>query len=175
MEGIGGKTMNYCHHPSPIGPLLLMGTDEDLTGITMQDHKRGPSVAGDWIETADLPVFVETKRQLDEYFAGSRRVFDVPLAPVGTEFQQAVWRLLLAIPFGETRSYGDLAKQLGRPGASRAVGHSNARNPISIIVPCHRVIGSSGTLTGYAGGLSRKETLLRHERSVAGVNHSLFD
>ncbi len=105
--------------------------------------------------------------QLREYFAGHRRTFDVPIAPIGTAFQLEVWRALTAIPFGETRSYGELARTLGRPSASRAVGAANGQNPLSIIVPCHRVIAASGALTGYAGGLDAKRWLLGHERALA--------
>ena len=113
------------------------------------------------------PILVETERQLAEYFAGTRRAFSVALDFVGTPFQQKVWRALLDIPFGETRSYGELARQLGRPKASRAVGAANGKNPISIIGPCHRVVGSSGKLTGYAGGLAAKQYLLSLESRVA--------
>lgn len=108
-------------------------------------------------------------RQLDEYFAGERREFDLPLAPRGTGFQERVWRALLAIPFGVTRSYGELARTIGRPSASRAVGAANGKNPIAIIVPCHRVIGANGTLTGYGGGLPIKRWLLEHEAKLAGL------
>lgn len=110
-------------------------------------------------------------RQLEEYFRKERTQFELKLNPKGTEFQHSVWKLLVEIPFGVTRSYGDLAKELGQPGASRAVGRANATNPIAIIVPCHRVIGSNGTLTGYAGGLSMKEKLLQFEKGLTG---SLF-
>ncbi len=109
-------------------------------------------------------MLVETARQLGEYFAGERRVFDLPLGPDGTGFQRLVWRALGTIPFGETRAYGTIAHAIGRPSASRAVGAANGKNPISIIVPCHRVIGASGALTGYAGGVAAKEWLLGHER-----------
>ena len=117
-------------------------------------------------ETPDHPVLVETERQLGEYFAGERRTFDVPLSFAGTDFQKRVWAALLAIPFGETRSYGEIADQLGAPGASRAVGAANGRNPISIIAPCHRVLGSNGKLTGFAGGLEAKAFLLDLERAA---------
>lgn len=113
----------------------------------------------------------DVDQQLFEYFSGFRKRFDLPLAASGTEFQKRVWELLIQIPFGSTRSYGDLARELGQPGSSRAVGRANATNPIAIIVPCHRVIGSNGTLTGYAGGLSMKEKLLQFEQ---GSTPSLF-
>jgi methylated-DNA-[protein]-cysteine S-methyltransferase len=114
------------------------------------------------------PLLVETARQLTEYFAGKRLVFDLPLAARGTGFQEIVWRALCAIPFGVTRSYGELATAIGRPSASRAVGTANSKNPIAIIVPCHRVIGANGTLTGYAGGMAAKRWLLDHEAAVTG-------
>jgi methylated-DNA-[protein]-cysteine S-methyltransferase len=112
--------------------------------------------------------FPDAEVQLDEYFAGKRTQFDLPLHPIGTPFQIEVWEALKAIPYGEVRSYGDIAEQIGRPGASRAVGLANGRNPISVIVPCHRVIGASGSLTGYGGGLERKRLLLDLEADVAG-------
>jgi methylated-DNA-[protein]-cysteine S-methyltransferase len=115
------------------------------------------------IESGRHPVLVEAERQLREYFAGRRRSFDLTLDFVGTPFQRAVWKALLTIPFGQTRSYGEIAKQVGRPSASRAVGAANGRNPVSIIAPCHRVIGSTGALTGFGGGLDVKERLLRLE------------
>ncbi len=119
----------------------------------------------------DQTMTQEVESQLNQYFHKERTVFDLPLNPKGTEFQHSVWRILQQIPFGSTRSYGELAKELGQPGASRAVGRANATNPIAIIVPCHRVIGTNGTLTGYAGGLSMKEQLLRFEQGLTG---SLF-
>ncbi|RYD65796.1 MAG: methylated-DNA--[protein]-cysteine S-methyltransferase, partial [Sphingomonadales bacterium] len=115
-------------------------------------------------DATDHPVLVETERQIAEYFAGKRSAFTVPLDFRGTDFQKSVWAALLTIPFGETRSYGEIARQIGRPSASRAVGAANGRNPISIIAPCHRVIGSNGALTGFAGGLAAKELLLALER-----------
>ena len=121
---------------------------------------------------ADASPFDETRRQLDEYFAGQRHIFDLPLAAEGTEFQLAVWRELTHIPFGETCSYGDIARRVGRPAASRAVGAANGRNPISIIVPCHRVIGSTGALTGYGGGEARKRWLLEHEATSSSAQLS---
>lgn len=118
---------------------------------------------------AESPAGAALRRQLDEFFAGERREFDIPLAPRGTGFQKSVWAELVKIPFGETISYGELARRLGNPSASRAVGRANATNPIALIVPCHRVIGANGTLTGYAGGIERKEQMLAWEQSVAGV------
>jgi O-6-methylguanine DNA methyltransferase len=127
------------------------------------------------VEDAEVAPLPETRRQLQEYFDGTRTTFDVPLAAQGTEFQQRVWKALCDIPWGETISYGELARRIGDPGASRAVGMANGRNPVSIIVPCHRVIGANGKLTGYGGGMERKAFLIQHEkRKTAGHIGNLF-
>ncbi len=149
---------------SPVGELTLVADDRGLAAILWEDDRPGRVRLGALAEKADHPVLLETERQLGEYFAGERRSFDVPLSFAGTDFQKRVWAALLAIPFGETRSYGEIAQQLGAPGASRAVGAANGRNPISIIAPCHRVVGSNGKLTGFAGGLDAKAFLLELER-----------
>jgi len=143
---------------SPIGELTLTSDGDALTGLYMQHHRHAPPVPADAVR--DWAPFAAACLQLDEYFAGSRRTFDLPLNASGSEFQRAVWAALLEIPYGETRTYGEQARRLGRPDASRAVGLANGRNPISIVVPCHRVIGASGKLTGYGGGLDRKRFLL---------------
>lgn len=151
---------------SPVGELLLTGDGEALSGLFMlPDAKYVPAIGADWIR--DDTAFDAVRTQLDEYFAGDRRTFGVPLAPRGTPFQRAVWRRLTTIPYGRTLSYGAMAAALGTPTASRAVGAANGRNPISIIVPCHRVIASNGALTGYAGGLDKKRRLLALERGGA--------
>ena len=155
---------------SPVGELTLVASEAGLAAILWEhdDPRRVPIELG--AEDAHHPVLVETERQLNEYFAGRRKEFSVPLDFVcGTSFQRQVWRVLLDIPFGETRSYSDLARQIGRPNAARAVGAANRKNPISIIGPCHRVIGASGKLTGYAGGLAAKAKLLRLEARGAEV------
>ncbi len=149
---------------SPVGELTLVADDRGLAAILWENDKPDRVRLGAPSEKADHPVLIETERQLREYFAGERRTFDVPLSFAGTEFQKRVWAALLDIPFGETRSYGEIADQLGNPGASRAVGAANGRNPISIIAPCHRVVGSTGKLTGFAGGLAAKAFLLELER-----------
>lgn len=142
--------------PSPVGELTVTSDGEALTGLYMDGHGRAfPGHA----EVED-PVLAAARRQLEEYFEGSRREFDLPLHPRGTPFQREVWEALGAIGYGETLSYGELAARLGRPGAARAVGLANGRNPISIVVPCHRVIGADGALTGYGGGIERKRFLL---------------
>jgi methylated-DNA-[protein]-cysteine S-methyltransferase len=147
---------------SPIGPLTIAGRDGAVTHVCMEAQSHPPAARHTW--TADPECFASVVDQLDDYFAGTREVFDVPLVLDGTEFQRQVWSALRDIPYGETRSYGQIAATIGRPGASRAVGLANGRNPVAIIVPCHRVIGASGDLTGYGGGLDRKRTLLAHER-----------
>lgn len=148
---------------SPVGPLLLMSDGEALTGLHTESDKYRPKIRSDWIEADDAIPFSVVKAQLRDYFEGRLTEFDLPLNPQGTQFQMRVWEQLCAIPFGETISYAELARRIGNPNASRAVGMANSRNPISIIVPCHRVIGADNSLTGYAGGLERKSALLEHE------------
>ncbi|MFD5426000.1 methylated-DNA--[protein]-cysteine S-methyltransferase [Streptomyces sp. NPDC127084] len=150
---------------SPYGPLTLVATDSVLSGLYMTGQRHRP--AEETFGAPDPRPFAEAVHQLDAYFAGGLTHFDLPLHLSGTPFQLSVWARLRAIPYGETRSYGDLADALGNPGASRAVGLANGRNPIGIIVPCHRVIGASGSLTGYGGGLDRKQRLLAFERGAA--------
>jgi len=147
---------------SPLGTMLLARSEHGLAGAWFERQKHHPPEI-DAPERADDPLLAETARQLREYFAGASAEFDVPLDLQGSEFQRAVWRALLRIAPGSTCSYGDIARGLGVPSASRAVGAAVGRNPVSIIVPCHRVVGSSGALTGYAGGLDRKASLLRIE------------
>jgi methylated-DNA-[protein]-cysteine S-methyltransferase len=151
---------------SPLGPLRLLADEHGLRGIYMQRHQGEPLASGS-SDTPEHPILRETAKQLREYFAGERRVFDLPLAATGTEFQQRVWQALMALEFGQTCSYGELARAIGQPSASRAVGAANGRNPLSIIVPCHRVIGSDGSLTGYGGGEANKRWLLDHEARLS--------
>ena len=159
----------YSTFESPVGPLLLMSDGTSLTGLHTDNDKHRPAVRPDWVRDDSVAPFRQTIAQLRAYFDGTLTEFDLPLAPQGTEFQMTVWRELSNIPFGETLSYAELARRIGRPTASRAVGHSNARNPISIIVPCHRVIGADNSLIGYAGGLDRKRALLALEARQAGL------
>jgi methylated-DNA-[protein]-cysteine S-methyltransferase len=154
--------ISYTQIESPVGPLLLAGYDSGLREINFV-HGRHPA-SPDPLWKQDRRVFGEVIDQLEAYFAGKLENFDVPLAPEGTPFQQKVWKNLCDVPFGETISYGELAKRIGNPNASRAVGLANGSNPIPIIIPCHRVIGSNGKLTGYGGGLPIKEKLLALER-----------
>ena len=148
---------------SPVGKLKLVASDKGLVAILWENDSPRRVRLSELVPSEQHPVLVEAERQLGEYFAGSRKTFSIALDMRGTPFQKNVWEALLAIPFGETRSYGQLAKQLGNPRATRAVGAANGRNPVSIIVPCHRVIGSSGKLTGFAGGLETKAHLLSLE------------
>lgn len=152
-----------CPLPSPLGTLTLVADDAALVAVLWPDDRPGRvALPARTIATAH-PLLIEARAQLDEYFAGTRTRFELPLAPRGTDFQRSVWRALDAIPFGETRSYAAIARAIGRPAAVRAVGAANGRNPISIVTPCHRVIGASGALTGFAGGLNAKRRLLALE------------
>jgi methylated-DNA-[protein]-cysteine S-methyltransferase len=164
--------IHYRTIESPIGLLTLAGRGSVLTNLRMVDQTYEPSRA-DW--SVDDAAFADTVDQLNAYFAGELTDFNIELDMRGTEFQQRVWKALLTIPYGQTRSYGEIAEQIGAPGAARAVGLANGRNPIAIIVPCHRVIGASGSLTGYGGGLDRKKTLLELEKCRAPANLTLFD
>jgi len=164
------NTISYTLHDSPIGKILLAGTPEGIQHITFlgemasdtRNAAGGNHPESTWIENA-LP-FKTACKQLDEYFAGQRTTFKLKLAPTGTDFQQQVWQQLLQIPFGDTCSYGEIATRLDNPKASRAVGAANGANPLPIVVPCHRVIGANGKLTGFSGGLAIKDWLLAHER-----------
>ncbi len=157
-------SLAYKKIESPIGTLKLVASDKGLVAILWEKDSPRRVRLSELVANEQHPVLVETERQSEEYFAGKRKTFSVALDLRGTRFQKDVWEALLAIPFGETRSYGQLARQLGNPRATRAVGAANGRNPVSIIVPCHRVIGSSGKLTGFAGGLEAKAHLLRLEK-----------
>jgi methylated-DNA-[protein]-cysteine S-methyltransferase len=149
--------------PSPVGELTLIASGAGLAAILWEDDDTARVRLGPRVEDVAHPVLVETERQLGDYFVGGRETFDLPLDFHGTAFQKRVWAQLLLIPFGETRSYGAIARALGQPTATRAVGAANGRNPISIVAPCHRVIGSNGSLTGFAGGLEAKQRLLALE------------
>ncbi|HEX7821345.1 MAG TPA: methylated-DNA--[protein]-cysteine S-methyltransferase [Sphingobium sp.] len=148
---------------SPVGTLTLVASETGLVAILWENDTPGRVRLPPCAEICNQCILVETRQQLSEYFAGHRHQFDLPLDFRGTDFQKSVWSALLTIPYGETRSYGEIARTLGKPNASRAVGAANGRNPISIVAPCHRVIGSNGTMTGFAGGISAKQYLLRLE------------
>lgn len=154
--------MPYCEYSSPVGTLTVVASDEAVTGVWWPDDPRTPLLQDVDPEQALLQ---ETVGQLDEYFAGSRTRFELPLADSGTDFQRAAWAVLRTIPYGQTISYGEQARRLGDPAKARAVGSANGRNPLSIIVPCHRVVATSGALTGFAGGMPAKQWLLEFERS----------
>jgi methylated-DNA-[protein]-cysteine S-methyltransferase len=159
MEGI---KMNYCYVETPIGKLLVAGDDQAVRLISFLKNGKPMRPEAEWTESSRGPV-AQAARQLREYFSGKRTEFDLPLAPEGTGFQRSVWQRLQEIPYGETISYGELAKRVGNPKASRAVGAANGQNPIPIVIPCHRVIGANGKLTGFGGGLPVKEALLALE------------
>jgi methylated-DNA-[protein]-cysteine S-methyltransferase len=157
----------YTTFDSPLGELLAVGDGRALHGLNMQEGRTRKVVEPDW-EMAEQP-FAEVRAQLADYFAGRRRGFDIPLVLTGSEFERGVWSALQDIPCGETISYGELARRVGPPGTPRNVGSANGRNPIAVIVPCHRVIGADGSLTGYGGGLERKRLLLELEAGVLSL------
>ena len=160
--------MKYDYIDTPIGRLLVAASDAGLAHVRFDDDERDAVIAPDW--RRDRAGVADAWMQLSEYFAGERRVFDLPLAaPYGTAFQRRVWSVLPAIPYGQTIHYGELARRTGNPKASRAVGAANGANPLPIVVPCHRVIGANGTLTGFGGGLPTKRWLLEHEWRYASV------
>ncbi|WP_407303644.1 methylated-DNA--[protein]-cysteine S-methyltransferase [Acinetobacter sp.] len=151
---------------SPVGTLKLVANETALVAVLWENESPKRVRLAELVEQADHPILLETQMQLTEYFAGKRQQFDLPLDFEGTEFQQKVWQALLSIPFGETRSYREIAEQIGNVKAVRAVGAANGKNPISIIAPCHRVIGAGGKLVGFAGGLENKDILLKLEKIV---------
>jgi methylated-DNA-[protein]-cysteine S-methyltransferase len=161
----------YTTLDSPIGELLLLGDGRALRGLYMQHGRRPIAVAPTWQRSAE--PFADVAAQLREYFAGERTSFDAPLALDGSAFERRVWQELQEIPYGQTISYGELARRIGQPSAARAVGLANGRNPIGVIVPCHRVIGANGSLTGYGGGLERKRLLLELESGQARLEPGL--
>lgn len=165
------EALQFRKMDSPVGLLTLAGKDGRLRHLRMVDQTYEPSRDGWKHDDAAFPDAVE---QLEAYFARERTDFDLSLDLIGTEFQRRVWAALLTIPYGETRTYGEIASQIGTPGAFRAVGLANGHNPIGIIVPCHRVIGSNGSLTGYGGGLERKRALLDMEKAHNGTAQTLF-
>lgn len=163
--------MNYAYLDTPIGTLLITGEDVAVHRITFPQSGRAAKPEPEWQESPRGPVG-EAMRQLREYFAGKRAEFDLPFALAGTAFQRSVWRQLQQIPYGETISYGELARRVGNPKASRAVGSANGANPLPILIPCHRVIASDGTLGGFGGGLPTKQTLLALELRMSVANRA---
>jgi methylated-DNA-[protein]-cysteine S-methyltransferase len=163
----------FCHEETPFGRMLLVADDRALRGVHFVEDKYISRIGDAWREQPLAPMLARTASQLREYFAGTRTQFDLDLEPDGTPFQRSVWQALLEVPFGVTWTYSALASRVGNPKACRAVGLANSRNPISIIVPCHRVIGADGSLTGYASGVDRKRSLLAFEAEFARAG-SLF-
>lgn len=154
---------------TPLGTVIAIAAGGALTGIHFEGGKHVPAVSAEWREDPYHDPLRRCAEQLADYFAGKRQCFDLPLAPKGTEFQQRVWREIAAVRYGETITYSELAARAGAPGSARAAGAATGRNPLSILVPCHRIVATDGSLTGYAGGLDRKEKLLALEGALAGV------
>ena len=165
---------HYIYSESPLGRMLITADERALTGLYFVGQKYEAVPALDWIEDPRHPVLEQARNELAEYFAAQRTQFELPLAPSGTAFQRDVWRALEMIPSGTTTSYGELARSLGTPESVRAVGAAVGRNPISIVIPCHRVVGSTGSLTGYAGGLERKRALLALEGSGSHARQAVL-
>jgi methylated-DNA-[protein]-cysteine S-methyltransferase len=167
-------TLFYKEMKSPVGKLKLVASSRALVAVLWEKERPNRVKLDEMNLDPRHPILIETERQLSEYFSGKRTQFDLPLQPEGTEFQKKVWRALREIPFGKTKSYLELARTVGSPKASRAVGAANGKNPLSIVVPCHRVVGADGTLTGFAGGLKTKAALLALEAvSRAGDRHGV--
>ena len=158
--------IRYARFATEYGTVYATAEGASLTGIYFEGGRHAPPISNEWTEDATSAPLRECARQLAEYLSGRREAFALPLAPRGTPFQERVWKEIAAIPYGETLSYAELARRAGAPGAARAAGAATGRNPLSIVVPCHRVVGSAGGLTGYAGGLDRKERLLRLEGAL---------
>lgn len=159
-------TVRWCPLQGPLGRMILAATDTGLCGVWFEGQAHFDGVQPHWVLQPDDPVLVEAGTQIRSWFSGERQGFDLPLAPVGTPFQQEVWSALQRIAHGRTLSYGELALSLGKPGAARAVGAATGRNPCSLVIPCHRLVGGHGALTGYAGGLDRKRALLAFEQGA---------
>ena len=160
--------IRYTRFASPLGPIIAIADDTGLMHLDFVGAKYERQVEPGWIEDAEAAPLRECRRQLDEYFAGKRETFELPLAPRGTEFQQRVWKEIARVRYGETLTYGELAARAGAAGHARAAGAATGRNPLGVVVPCHRIVGADGSLTGYAGGLERKRGLLEREGSLQG-------
>ena len=159
----------YDFYESPHGQMLLVAEEEGLAGVHFEGEKYYPQIAGAWKRDAQHALLRQAKRELAEYFARERQRFDIPLTPQGTKFQRTVWDAISTVAFGETITYGELARRAGSPTSVRAAGAATGRNPLTIMVPCHRIVGSTGSLTGYAGGLERKRALLALESRTADL------
>jgi methylated-DNA-[protein]-cysteine S-methyltransferase len=161
--------IRYARFDTPLGVMLATAKDGAITGLYFDRQRYAPAIAADWIEDAAAKPLEECARQVRAYFEGERKSFDLPLAPAGSDFQRRVWNEIARIPCGQTITYAELARRAGAPGSARAAGAATGRNPISIVVPCHRVVGSDGSLTGYAGGVARKAKLLELEDARQGA------
>jgi len=160
--------IRYARFDSPLGPVIAVAEEAGLTHVDFVGAKYEKAVGPDWIEDPSAPALRACREQLAEYFSGKRTAFDLPLAPEGTTFQKRVWREIARVAYGETITYGELAKRAGAPGQARAAGAATGRNPLGVVVPCHRIMGADGSLTGYAGGLERKRGLLELEGALQG-------
>ena len=160
--------IRYARFKTPLGTVLAIAAGGVITGLHFEGAKHAPAVAPEWREDPYASPLQECAQQLSDYFAGKRQCFDLPVAPQGTPFQQRVWREIAQVPFGATITYAELASRAGSPGSARAAGAATGRNPLAIVVPCHRIVGTGGALTGYAGGLERKRSLLAHEGTGIG-------
>jgi methylated-DNA-[protein]-cysteine S-methyltransferase len=159
--------IRYARIQTPLGPMLAVASQEALVALDFLDAKYASRIDAAWKEDREAPVLRDCARQLAEYFDGERGRFDLPLSPEGSEFQRRIWREIARVPYGKTLTYSELARRAGAPGSARAAGAATGRNPIAIVVPCHRIVGAGGSLTGYAGGLARKARLLELEGSLA--------
>jgi methylated-DNA-[protein]-cysteine S-methyltransferase len=170
MENTGERKMiRYARFTTPLGTLFATAEDNALTGLYYEGGRHAPEISSEWIEDVGYTPLADCARQLGEYLAGKRRLFDLHLAPKGSEFQRRVWIEIAQVPYGETITYAELARRAGAAGAARAAGAATGRNPLSIIVPCHRVVGTDGSLTGYAGGIDRKTRLLEIEGALLAL------
>lgn len=158
--------IRYARFDTPLGTVVATAADGFITSIDFVDAKYAKSVAADWKEDPQFPPLADCMRQLGDYFAGKRRRFELPLAPQGTPFQKRVWQEIARVPFGETITYSELARRAGASGSARAAGAATGRNPVGVVIPCHRIVGADGSLTGYAGGLHRKQRLLELEGAL---------
>ena len=161
--------ISYVRFETPLGTMLATANAGALTGLYFDGQRHMPAIGADWIEDAGVEPFAQCRRQVGEYFAGARRTFELPLQAVGSQFQRRVWLEIARIPHGKTLTYAELAARADAPGSARAAGAATGRNPHTLIVPCHRVVGSDGSLTGYAGGVARKARLLDIEGALAGA------
>lgn len=158
--------IRYARFDSPLGPLVAIADEERITHVDFVGARYAPPLAAGWVEDPRAPALAACGRQLAEYFAGARTAFDLPLAPRGSGFQQRIWHEIARVPYGRTISYGELARRAGAPGRARAAGAATGRNPVGVVIPCHRIVGADGGLAGYAGGLERKRRLLELEGAL---------